>query len=307
MSRHFESGASVNPTRPRRLRREDEVGKFRPRARRWKPVSDVAEAPARSGEALDRDGLVVKLLPLVRSLALRMRRILPAHIDVDDLIGAGSLGLLDAVRRFDVRKQVRIESYARHRIRGAILDSLRNLDSASRDMRQKTRNVEKAYRDVEARRGAPATDVEVAGELGVTLDEWHRTIRELQAVGLDGPHPTVTMAAKPIGDGNLVARNQLDPFERCCRLEQREILKRAIASLPRRERLIMSLYYEQPRTMKEIAVHLGVDQSRVSQLHAAALVRLRKRVSNLPRGPVPGFAPNQGASTARTVWPGAAK
>ncbi len=301
MSTPFESGAGIKPARPRRLKREDEVRKFRPRAPRLKPVGRLAEAPERSGDEFDRQGLVVKLLPLVRSLALRMHRTLPAHIEVDDLIGAGSLGLLDAVRRFDARKQVRIESYARHRIRGAILDSLRSLDSASRDMRRKTRKVEKAYRDLEARRGEPATDVEVAGELGVTLDEWHRTIRDLRAVGLDGLHPTVTMAARPAGEENLVARNQLDPFDRCYRLEQREILKRAVSGLPRRERLIISLYYQRPRTMKEIAARLGVDQSRVSQLHSAALVRLRKRVSTLLRGPVPSFALNQDASAARTL------
>jgi len=96
-------------------------------------------------------------------------------------------------------------------------------------------------------------------------------------------------------------KDQLDPFERCYRLEQREILKRAVSSLPRRERLIISLYYERPRTMKEIAARLGLDQSRVSQLHSAALVRLRKRVSNLLRGPVPSFALNQDASTAHTL------
>jgi len=301
MSTHFESGANIKPARPRRLKGEGEVGKLRPRAPRLRPVARLVEVPERNGDEFDREGLVVRLLPLVRSLALRMHRTLPAHIEVDDLIGAGSLGLLDAVRRFDAGKQVRIESYARHRIRGAILDSLRTLDSASRDMRRKTRKVEKAYRDVEARHGEPATDVDVASELGVTLDEWYRTIRDLRAVGLDGLHPTVTMAARPAGEENLVAGNQLDPFDRCYRLEQREILKRAVSSLPRRERLIISLYYERPRTMKQIAARLGVDQSRVSQLHSAALLRLRKRVSNLLRGPVPSFALNQDASTAHTL------
>ena len=273
---------------PRSVRRNGQEGNLAAPAVRGSAASTVA-APT---DPLEwdkdrRDQLVVELLPLVRRIALEMRRGLPAHIELDDLVGAGSLGLLDAVGKFDAKKKVKIESYARHRIRGAMLDSLRSQDSASRDMRRKSKKVEKVYRDLQARLGEPAGDIEAAQELGVSLGEWHRTIRELQGVGLDGLRPTVPVASKPPLQEALLAENQEDAFARCYRLEQREILKSAIAGLPQRERLIISLYYEEPRTMKQIAAKLGLDQSRISQLHSAALVRLRKRVNTALRGPLP--------------------
>ncbi len=266
------------------------------RPRRVEPLT-VLQGPRRSAAAQPNpesreDQLVAELLPLVKKIAMKIRQCLPVHVETDDLVGAGSLGLLDAVRKFDTRKQVKIGSYARHRIRGAMLDELRSLDTASRDMRKKSKKVEKVYRELESRLGQGVGDAEVASALGVSMNEWYRMVREFQAAGLSWLRAVRPSRSTPQSgaEEGPVAENQTDPFERCYRLEQREILKCAIAGLPKRQREVISLYYQQPQTMKQIAGKLGLDQSRVSQLHSAALIRLRRRVNTILRGSVPGFA-----------------
>jgi len=231
------------------------------------------------------EGAVAQLLPLVKRMALRMREHLPAHVEVDDLVGAGMLGLLDAVRKFDARKRVRLESYARYRIRGAILDGLRSSDIASRDMRKKNKRVEEVHRKLQGQFGRPVTDPEMAQALGVSLEKWYRTIQELQALGVNWLRP-VGSAASPLPcEELLLAEKQEDPFDLCYRQEQREILHRALARLPEREQRLMVLYYGQELTMREIAARLAIDESRVSQLHSGALACLRRRVQALLRSP----------------------
>jgi RNA polymerase sigma factor FliA len=239
-------------------------------------------APQREGEAA-----VVKLLSLVKRVAFEMREHLPAHVEVDDLAGAGVLGLLDAVRRFDARKHVKIETYARHRIRGAILDSLRNLDTASRDMRRKNKTAERVYHELEARAGRPVSDDEMAQALGISLKKWYSSVRELQTLGIDWLRPGL-IPDTPLTDvTELPADNENDQVEICYRREQRDILAQALTRLSERERTVVTLYYEQEMTMKEIGVQLGIDESRVSQLHSAAIGHLRSRVQSILRGPRP--------------------
>jgi RNA polymerase sigma factor for flagellar operon FliA len=226
--------------------------------------------------------LLLALTPLVKRVAFEMRQHLPAHVEMDDLVGAGTLGLVDALRKFDPSRKVKIESYARHRIRGGILDALRTLDPASRDMRRRARKVERTYRELEAILGGPAKDEEIAQALGISLKAWHRWAREIHALGFDGwqRRETAAMAGKlPVREeAKVAAPAQQDPFELCYRREQRDLLNRALACLPERERLIVTLYYQQDLTMKQIATRLEVDESRVSQLHAEALQRLKARV-----------------------------
>jgi RNA polymerase sigma factor for flagellar operon FliA len=227
--------------------------------------------------------LMQALAPLVKRVAFEMRQHLPPHVEMDDLVGAGTLGLVDALRKFDPSRKVKLESYARHRIRGGILDALRSLDPASRDMRRRVRKVEKAYRELEARLGRPAQGEEIARALGISLKVWHRWSQEVHALGFDGWQHSETAAAAvkmPVKEENLVAVRELaeDPFDLCYRREQRDLLNRAVERLPERERLIVTLYYQQDLTMKEIASRLAVDESRISQLHAEALVRLKARV-----------------------------
>lgn len=232
---------------------------------------------------LEQEKKVVELIPLLHRIARKMRAHLPGQIEVDDLVGAGSLGLLDAVRKFDVRKQVKIESYAQHRIRGAILDSLRGMDGASRDLRKKNKKAEKIHRELEFKLGHSASDEEMANAQGLSLKKWHKSVSELQALGLEWLRPMGSVGVKQLTEDSLVSEDAESQFDLCYRREKREILNRALASLPARERLIMTLYYARELTMKQIGNQLRVDESRVSQLHSAALLRLGNTVKMMLR------------------------
>lgn len=217
-------------------------------------------------------------MPLVRRMALKMRKSLPAHVELDDLVGAGVLGLLDAARKFDAKKSVKIESYARYRIRGAILDGLRTLDTVSRDLRKKNKKMEKALHDLQSKLGRRAEDEEAAEALGMSLREWHHSLHELQGAGVEWIRPTQCMTFREVNEDKLAAPNQESPFDLCYRRERRDIAKRALACLPEREREIVILYHSREMTMKQIGIKLGIDESRVSQLHTAAVARLRLSV-----------------------------
>jgi len=237
----------------------------------------------RGKQSPESQKLLLEMAPLVRRVAFEMRQHLPPHVEMDDLVGAGTLGLVDALRKFDPSRKVKLESYARHRIRGGILDALRTLDPASRDMRRRARKVERTYRELEARLGRPVQGEEVARALGISLKVWHRWAQEVHALGFDRWQHFETAANSgklPMREEGKRAVRQLteDPFDLCYRREQRDLLNRALARLPERERLIVNLYYQQDLTMKEIAARLAVDESRVSQLHAEALQRLKVRV-----------------------------
>jgi len=236
-----------------------------------------------SAPAAHHDELVVKLLPLVKKVAFRMREHLPAYVEVDDLVGAGLLGLLDAVRKFDTRKHVQIETYARHRIRGAIIDGLRNLDTASRDMRKKNKKVQQIYRALEAKLGRPVADDELATAMGVSLKKWYEIVQEIQPTGIEWLRPTEAEDFNPPDLENLAGADQPSPFDLFARGEQRELLNRALLCLSERDREIITLYYQDDLTMKEIGERVGVDESRISQVHAAALARLRMRMRALLR------------------------
>jgi RNA polymerase sigma factor for flagellar operon FliA len=246
--------------------------------------------------------LLLALTPLVKRVAFEMRQHLPPHVEMDDLVAAGTLGLVDALRKFDPSRKVKLESYARHRIRGGILDALRTLDPATRDMRRRARKVETTYRELEARLGRPVRGEEIARALGISLKVWHRWAREVHALGADGwQHcETAAMAGKlPMREAGRMTAPQEDPFDLCYRREQRDVVNRALARLPERERLILTLYYQQDLTMKEIAARLEVDESRVSQLHAEALERLKARVRASLRPPKrAGMAATSPASLA---------
>jgi RNA polymerase sigma factor FliA len=240
------------------------------------PVSFHSHAAAQT--FCEREELAVKLLSLVKRVALEVRERLPQHVDLEDLAGAGVLGLLDAVQKFDARKHVKVETYARHRIRGAILDSLREMDTASRDMRKKNKAAENTYRQLQVKFGRAVTDEEMAQALGVSLKRWYRTLQELNSVGMDWLRPNHIPEVSALDESNLAGDDRESPFDACYRNEQRAILARALALLPERERAVISLYYQRELTMKQIGARLGIDESRVSQIHSAALVHLRSKV-----------------------------
>jgi RNA polymerase sigma factor for flagellar operon FliA len=248
------------------------------------PASALSGARREARRAEEKQRLLVELLPLVKRMALKIRGRLPSHVEVDDLVGNGVLGLVDAVSKFDTTKRVKLESYARHRVRGGILDGLRSADPASRDLRRKNKKIQKLYRELETRLGRPVEDEEIASAMGVKLAQWHRVLNEIQNVGFDcgarklSAGPTTRPLSRRV-DAPLLADDGADPFDQCYRREQRELLGRALSHLRERERQIITLYYEQELNMKQIAARMEVDESRVSQLHAAALARLRSSVN----------------------------
>jgi len=240
----------------------------------------------REGKAVqEREKLLVDMLPLVKRVALKIRKCLPAHVELDDLFSDGVLGLVDAVTKFDASKRVRLETYARHRIRGSILDGLRGADPASRDLRRKNQRIQELYHELEVKLGRPVKDEEMAAAQGRNLAQWHRALNEVQSVGFDVGARTLSAgptAKRPCAEAALLEDDDPDPFDLCYRREQREILGRALSSLRERERQIITLhYYQQELPMKQIADCMKVDASRVSQLHAAALVRLKANMDSL--------------------------
>lgn len=219
-----------------------------------------------------RDRIVLDHLPLVKAIAIRVHENLPVHVDLDDLIHAGVLGLFDAVTKFDHRKKVEFHSYAKHRIKGAILDSLRQLDWASRDMRKRQKQIDTVSRDLAARLGRNPNESELALELGVSTDRLRRIQVELRHLGqisitqrddLDRDRPQ-----------EFAATAELQPDRICERRELESTLARALGTLPARYQRVVFLYYTNEMTMKEIGSLLGVNESRISQIHKTALKKM---------------------------------
>lgn len=194
---------------------------------------------------------------------------------------SGVLGLLEAINHYDPNRQIKLMTFAKLRIEGAILDSLRDLDWSPRELRKKGRQLEEALHRLRARMGrAPAQD-EVAAELGLSLDSLDRLLCELR--GLDLGSLEAMTAQNERGDQPypcMTSRDE-DPLHRCLRSESRQILARALDELPQRDRELIALYYVEDLTMKEVGAILGVGEGRVSQLHAAALSRLRRRLEEM--------------------------
>jgi len=231
-----------------------------------------------------REKLLLDMLPLVKRMALKIRERLPAHVGVEDLVSDGLLGLVDAVAKFDPGKRVKLEMYARHRIRGSILDGLRSADPVPRDLRYKHKRVQSVIYELEAKLGRPANDEEMAAGMGMTLAQWHRELYEIRSAGVDfgaralSAGPTSRQRSEELA---LLPGADPNPFDLCLLREQGELLDRALSHLGQRERQIITLYYQRELTMQAIADLMNVDASRVSQLHAAALARLRAHVEFL--------------------------
>jgi RNA polymerase sigma factor FliA len=238
-----------------------------------------------------QEELTVRLMGLVRRVALEIIEQLPAHLDLDDLVSAGTVGLIDAVRRFEAGKHVKIETYARYRIRGAILDALRSLDPASRDMRKKNKRAERVFRELQVELGRPVSDAEMAEAMHMSLNAWYKMVHEMKFMGVEWLRPTDMALAPPLAQEDLPAADQADQFELCYREEQRDLIARSLDRVSERERLVLSLYYIQDLSMKEIGAQLGIDESRVSQIHSVAIKRLRSNVQSMLNAPLPTVKP----------------
>ena len=221
----------------------------------------------------ERDRLIIDHLPLVKAIAVRVHENLPVHVDLDDLVHAGVLGLFDAVAKYMPDKNVAFSSYAKHRIKGAILDSLRQLDWASRDLRRRHKQVEAATRELSAVLHRNPTEGELAQKMGVEVDRWRQLVADMQCVGL------ISISARRADQEDLPApdypaKADTQPDNICAQAELHDFLWQAMQVLPERYRKIVVLYYTKDMTMREIGDLLGINESRVSQIHKSALEKM---------------------------------
>jgi RNA polymerase sigma factor FliA len=250
------------------------------------PQTHEISEPA--GEVTDQ--LLLEQLPQVKYIARRIHERLPQHVPFDDLLHAGIVGLIDAAHKFNPEKNVRFASYAKFRIRGAILDSLRDLDWSPRDLRRKARRLETTSQKLQTELGRSATEPELALAMGITLENFQHLLDEIR--GLDvGSLQIVSLEdgrETDLGE-NLPGPANQDPLFLCLQGERRQMLADAIAQLPPREQQVLALYYQEELTMKEVGAVLGVGESRVSQIHSMAVAQLRtilERAQQAPRAAV---------------------
>jgi RNA polymerase sigma factor for flagellar operon FliA len=234
-----------------------------------------------SALTVDQEKILLEHLPVVRFLARRIHERLPQYVDIEDLVSAGVVGLMDAFAKFDPDKKVQFRSYAQFRIRGAILDSLRTLDWSPRELRRKGRAVEEAIRVLTARLGRPPGEGEVAAEMALSLEEYQQLLGDLKGLEIGTLHIERNEDSGEEELAYVPSRPEEDPLFCCLKGELVERLADAITNLPDRERLVMTLYYYEEMTMREIGLALGVVESRVSQVHASAVVHLRAALKDL--------------------------
>ncbi|WP_372491212.1 FliA/WhiG family RNA polymerase sigma factor [Amycolatopsis tucumanensis] len=227
-----------------------------------------------------RERLVLHYAPLVKYVAGRVGTGLPTHVDVSDLIQSGIFGLIDAIEKFEPERGLRFETYAMQRIRGAILDDLRSQDWVPRVVRSRAREVERALERLGGRLRRTPTDTEVAAELGITLDELRDLYSQLQLTSVVALEDLMAAGRE---SGSLVDTlpddDAIDPVAVLVDRDNRRQLAEAIAQLTERDRIVVSLYYFERLTLAEIGRVLGVTESRVSQLHTRAVLRLRARLT----------------------------
>jgi len=232
----------------------------------------------------NREEVIIRYSPMIKYVANRIAMRLPPHIEVDDLISVGVLGLMDAISKYDSSRGAKFKTYAEFRVRGAILDELRSLDWVPRSIRQKASAVEKVVRSLEAKLRRLPEDEEVAKEMDLTLDQFYRTIDETKSV------PVFSLEdlgiAKESGEQQslldcLAGKADADPQTQIRLIELKEIIAKAIDTLPEKERLMVSLYYYEELTMKEIGAVLDITESRVSQIHSKAVLHLRTKLKSI--------------------------
>jgi RNA polymerase sigma factor for flagellar operon FliA len=228
---------------------------------------------------LDRNAMIKQYQPLVRRLAHHMMAKLPANVQVDDLIQVGLIGLSDALVRYEAAQGVQFETFATQRIRGAMLDELRENDWMSRGSRKSQKDIEQALRRLEHRLGRSPLESEIADELGMSLTDYQTLLSKVRGTQL--------VYLEDMGRGgedddsfldHHVADTEVDPMNMLGNQRLRQALVAAITTLPEREQLIMSMYYEQDMNLKEIAAVLGVTESRICQLHSQSIARLRAKM-----------------------------
>lgn len=229
----------------------------------------------------ERTDYIEKYAPLIRYVADRLASRLPSHISKEDLFSSGILGLIDAVDKYDPERNTMFKTYAEFRIKGAMLDELRSLDWVPRSVRKKSSRLEKVYQTLEAELGRPATDEEAANAMGIALEEFQKLLDEVKGVSM------IDMDAfRQAGQGKersdlfelLADDNTPNALTALGVVEVRNVVVQAIERLPEKERLVVSLYYYDELTMKEIGLTLGYTESRISQLHTKAIIRMKTKL-----------------------------
>jgi len=238
----------------------------------------------------DSDDLVMQELPQVYYIAARIRERLPQHVEMEDLVSAGVVGLLEATRSFDGSKNVQFKTFAKFRIRGAILDSLRETDWGSRYMRRRGREIAEVTARLEGKLGRHPSETEIAQEMQLEPEHLRKLMAQLDSLQITGQKVAVSNDDSDSLDviESAPDLDEPNPFELCLRGEMKEHLSQAIAKLSEREQLILSLYYREELTMKEIAKVVGVALSRVSQIRQEIMVKLKASLEHLQ--PRPGQA-----------------
>ena len=238
-------------------------------------------APRIPLEAAEREKLLAENLPEVHYIARRIHDRLPVQIPLEDLVHAGVLGLIDAVDKFDRTRDVQLKSYAKFRIRGAILDSLRATDWSPRRLRKQARLLEETSRNLATELGRSPSELEMAERLGMSLGEFHHLLNELHGLDMGSLQPADSESFDEADCTYQPNGAEENPFFQCLQSELKSFLAEAMKSLEEKERQVMALYYLEELTMKEVGAVLGIGESRVSQLHSMALVRLRARLQEL--------------------------
>jgi RNA polymerase sigma factor for flagellar operon FliA len=249
------------------------------------PVEDVKSLWRKYRASRDqqlRDRLILTYAPLVKFVAGRLGSGLPAHVDEGDLVSYGLLGLIGAIERYDPDRDVKFETYAIARIKGSIIDELRAMDWVPRSVRARARDIERAIGELEAQSGRAPTEEEIAAKLGVSQDELGENLLEISRSSIAALDELWTISSS---GGDQVALIDTiedtqgpEPQTALAQTEMREALGEAISRLPEREKLVVTLYYYEELTLREIGEVLGVTESRVSQLHTKAILRLKARL-----------------------------
>ncbi len=234
-----------------------------------------------------RDQFIRQYMPLVKYVAGKVSTGMPDNVEFDDLVGFGQFGLLDAINKYDPDKNVKFKTYAVTRIRGAIFDELRELDWVPRSVRQKSREIEDTIVNLEARLGRTATDEEIAKAMGMSESDYQSVVMKISGTSVlslnDVWYPGDDNDHMSIGD-SIEAPSSLNPDVIVEREEVRKVIAEAISELPKNEKMVIVLYYHEDLTFKEIGQVLNVSESRISQLHTKANLRLRSKLTSLRKG-----------------------
>lgn len=245
--------------------------------------------PVAAPDYTDRDQAVLEHMPLVRAIAVRVHENLPVHVDLDDLIHAGIMGLMDAATKYNPGKQVAFSAYAKHRIKGAILDSLRQLDWASRDLRRRHKQIEAITRELTGELHRSPREEEIADRLGVSLSKLRQMTLDLRNVGLISAS-TRAADQEDLPAPDFPSQPECEPDNMFSHSQMRRSLGDAMKCLPQRYQMVVTMYYTNDMTMKEIGTAMGINESRVSQIHKAALEKMAVALGDAGISSVTAFA-----------------